>query len=45
MMKLSEYTKDEWRSVAKRLKPGLTDVDYDKMWDDFISYKNKRKLN
>lgn len=44
-MKLTEYSKDEWRSAVMKLKPGLSDAEYDKLWDDFIAYKNKRYLN
>lgn len=43
--KLTEYTKDEWRSVVHLLRPGLSEEEYDKMWDEFLLAKQKRYLN
>lgn len=45
MMRLDEYTKDEWFSVCKRLSPGLTETEYNRMWEDFQMAKSKKELN
>jgi hypothetical protein len=34
-----EYTKDEWKEIALKVKPDLTDDEYDAMWNDFQSRK------
>lgn len=33
--RVDEYTKDEWFSVVRQLKPGLTRDEYEVMWADF----------
>jgi hypothetical protein len=38
-VKLNEYTKDEWKDVALHFKPGLTDEEYDEMWNGFRDFK------
>lgn len=38
-MRLDEFTKDEWFSVARVLKPGLSREEYEKMWADFVKEK------
>lgn len=45
LQRLDEYTKDEWRAVAKHLVPNLTDEQYDVMWDEFVEFKRLRALN
>lgn len=35
MTRLDEFDKDEWLRVARALKPGLTQADYDEMWARF----------
>lgn len=42
--RLDEFTKEEWFDVCKKVKPGLTQDQYDKMWDDFQTEKARRKL-
>lgn len=44
-MKLTEYNKIEWRSVVKKLKPGLTDEEYDRMWQDFVRVKAIKRMH
>jgi hypothetical protein len=45
LQRLDEYTKDEWRTVAKYLVPNLTDEQYDVMWDEFVEMKRMKGLN
>jgi hypothetical protein len=44
-VRLDEFTKNEWLDVARKLKPDLSDQEYDKMWDEFLEAKVKHKLN
>ena len=44
-MKLTEYTKDEWFSVARLLKPGLTREDYESMWARFCEHMRRREAH
>lgn len=37
--RLDEYSKEEWFDVARSLKPGLSDEEYDRMWLDFCAMK------
>jgi hypothetical protein len=37
--RLDEYDKREWFDVARKLKPGLTEAEYDGMWERFIAMK------
>lgn len=43
--RLSEYTKDEWRGIAKRASPGLTEEMFEEMWQGFILLKKFKALN
>lgn len=38
--RLDEFDKVEWFDVARRLKPGLTDDEYEEMWNEFLRVKN-----
>lgn len=40
-MRLDEYTKDEWRSIAMKLKPEWTEQDFDQAWNEFIQMKEQ----
>lgn len=42
--RLDEFTKEEWWDVAKKLKPGLTEEEYDDMWDRFQEAKRQGSL-
>jgi hypothetical protein len=42
---LHEYNKLEWFDVARALKPGLTETEYDRMWTAFVSAKRARTLS
>lgn len=43
--RLSEYSKDEWRGIAKRASPGLTEEMFEEMWQGFILLKKFKALN
>lgn len=40
--RLDEFDKDEWRDVARLLRPDWTDADFDRAWDDFQRMKAER---
>lgn len=44
-LKVSEMTKDEFFSVAKKLKPGITREEYDAMWASFMKHKKMKEAN
>lgn len=35
------YTKEQWFEVAQQMKPGITEAEYDVMWDEFCLAKAK----
>lgn len=39
MTRLDEYDKAEWFDVARKLKPGLSEAEYEAMWADFQRFK------
>ena len=43
MTRLDEFDKDEWHSIARALKPGLTQAEYDDMWERFQREKAERE--
>lgn len=38
------YSKDEWRDVAIKARPGLSDNEFDIMWSEFVADQNRRTL-
>lgn len=42
--RLDEFTKDEWLLVCRRLRPNLSETEYDKMWADFQEMKRRKAL-
>jgi hypothetical protein len=36
---LNLWTKQEWFEVMRRIKPGLTQAEYDQQWDEFQARK------
>lgn len=48
MTRLDEFDKVEWFDIARKLKPGLTEKEYNEMWDEFqqlkADYQRKMKL-
>lgn len=43
-IRLNEFDKAEWFGVCRKLKPGLTEGEYDKMWSEFVSLKKQKEL-
>ena len=41
--KLNEFAKEEWRDVAKILKPEWTEEEFEAAWQEFLELK-RRKL-
>ena len=44
-IRLDEFTKDEWRDVCRRLRPDITDDEFDEEWREFQAHKRRRRLN
>lgn len=38
-LRLDHFDKEEWFDFARRLKPGLTDDEYEQMWGRFCTAK------
>lgn len=43
--RLDELNKDEWRDVARIVRPDWTDKDFDASWDEFQEMKRKRAMH
>jgi hypothetical protein len=41
--RLDEFTKDEWRDVARKVAPHMTDEEYDAAWEAFVALKKARE--
>ena len=41
--RLDEFDKDEWRLIAARVRPDLTDDEFDILWAQFWIEKNARE--
>lgn len=44
-VRLQEYDKEEWRRVARLLRPEWSDDEFDRAWDDFQEMKRRKPLN
>lgn len=42
---LTELDKDEFRYVARKIDPKLTDEEFERAWAEFVELKRKRSLN
>ncbi len=42
---LAEFDKTEWFDVCKRLKPGLTEDEYEAMWVEYVAMKHQWQKN
>lgn len=46
--RLNELDKDEWKDLIVKVRPDITDEQYDKMWENFVRFKigkqEKRKI-
>lgn len=43
--RLDELDKQEWRDVAKKVRPDLTDEEFEKMWEEFHREKALRQAH
>jgi hypothetical protein len=44
-MNLNEFTKEEWRDVAREVRPDLGDDEFDRMWRGFQEVKARKTLH
>jgi hypothetical protein len=44
-VRLNEFGKAEWFDIARKLKPNLTEDEYNLMWDEFQQAKRQRGKN
>jgi len=43
--KLTEFDKDEFRDIARKIDPKITDEEFERAWAEFVELKRKRALN
>ena len=43
MTRLDEYTKDEWFLVVRKLRPDITEEEFDAMWEGFCCAKQEHE--
>jgi hypothetical protein len=41
---LNMLDKVEWSDVARKLKPDLTEAEYESMWTEFVALKKQKEL-
>jgi hypothetical protein len=44
-VKLDEFDKNEWRDVARLLRPDWDDEDFDRAWDEFVKLKQSKEVH
>lgn len=44
-VRLYEFTKEEWRVIARGLRPEWTDEDFDQAWEEFQEMKRRKPLH
>lgn len=42
--RLDEFSKDEWRDVARILRPDWAEADFEQAWAEFVEIKRKKAL-
>lgn len=42
--RLDEFDRDEWRDVARELRPDITDEQFDADWAEFQELKRRRAM-
>lgn len=42
---MREFSKEEWRDVARRLRPDWTDEDFEAAWNGFLELKRRKALH
>jgi hypothetical protein len=45
MVRLDEFTKDEWRDIARKVCPEWTDEQFDEAWTEFENLKLEKRLH
>lgn len=43
--RLDELNKDEWRDVARRLKPEWTEEQFEEAWQEFVELQRRKRLS
>ena len=43
--RLNEFDKDEWRDVARRLRPDWSGEQFDRAWNEFLELKKSKRYN
>ncbi|CAN5361825.1 hypothetical protein BH09PSE4_BH09PSE4_17160 [soil metagenome] len=43
--RLDGYDRDEWREVARRLRPDWSDAEFDRAWVEFVAMKRRRAMH
>jgi hypothetical protein len=43
--RLDSFDKIEWRDIARRAKPGLTDAEFERMWEGFLALKKRKAMH
>jgi hypothetical protein len=43
--RLNELDETEWREVAHKVKPGMTDEEFATAWGEFTALKARKALN
>lgn len=44
MSALYEFDKIEWRDVVRKVRPDITDEEYDRLWNKMMAKKAKRQV-
>lgn len=44
-VRLDEFSKDEWREVARRLRPDMSDGEFELAWTEFCELKRRKHLH
>lgn len=44
-IRLHELDKDEWRNVARKLRPDWTDEQFEEAWHEFCEMKRRKKIH
>lgn len=43
-VRLDEFDQDEWWDVCREVRPDITREEFDRMWEDFVAEKERKKL-
>ena len=45
MTPLREYSKEEFRDIARHLRPDWTDEEFEEAWEGFLDLKRRKALH